>query len=273
MKRISAEFNCFAVVLMLCLAAPLLTGCPTVIGAAAAGGAGVAIGSDSRTINRMMYDEQIEMDVNNILSDHRSDSDSKIFRVEAVAYNGNVLLMGQTTNTEYLKLCVDRITKVDHVYKIYNYVKIKEPVSSDVITSDSFITTKVKAALLMGDKISSGRFKICTEDSDVFMLGYVTRDEANRAVNQASKISGIRTIYRLFDYMDVAEAPAQVTVVDGYGSNGAAAVSAPAPAPAATAPNSSSFAAEARASADNGGAMIVEDSNSDLLAPATPANW
>lgn len=269
MNRISARFKCFAVLLMagLC-SASLLSGCAA-LGIAAAGGTGVAIGSDSRTINRMMYDEQIEMDVDNILSDHRSDSDSKIFRVIGVAYNGNVLLMGQTTNPSYLQLCLERIMKVDHVQLIYNYVKIKEPVGGDVIASDSFITSKVKAALLMGDKISSGRFKICTEDSDVFMLGYVTHDEANRAVNQASKIAGIRTIYRLFDYMDVAEPPSQVKVINGYANNGTGAVATS----GVSAPNSSSYAAEAQSSVDNGGAMIVEDSNSDLLAPATPANW
>ena len=59
----------------------LLNGCAAVLLGGAAAGTGAVIGSDSRSVDIQMYDEQIEQDCKRILSDHRSDSDSKVFNV------------------------------------------------------------------------------------------------------------------------------------------------------------------------------------------------
>ena len=127
---------------------------------------------------------------------------------------------------------------------------------------DSYITSKVKGALLVGSKISSGRFKVYTEDSVVFLLGYVTRDEGARAINQARKIDGIKKIVPIFDYMDQSGTPNSsdgAPVVNGSSKT----------AVKGSANSSSSMALETQSEVDNGGAVLEEDS--DLLAPSSPA--
>lgn len=246
-------------------ASPLmLNGCITaaLVGGAAAGGA--VVGSDSRTVDVQMYDQQIENDARAILNDHKSDSDSKVFNVAVVSVNGQVLLAGQTTNWDYYQNCVSAIKKVQYVRKVYNYVEKREPISNSAIAADALVTGQVKTALLAGKGIASGRFKVFTEDKVVYLMGYVTRDEARRAVNQARKVGGIRKIVTIFDYMDSGSNPApsvndnsQAPVVSANGGTN----------------SSSSMAAESQSSADNGGATIVGSDDGGLLAPATPANW
>ncbi len=254
------------------LAAPalMLNGCVTALVAGGAAAGGTMIGSDSRTVDVQMYDQQIENDARAILNDHKSDSDSKVFNVAVVSVNGNVLLAGQTTSWDYFQNCVAAIRKVQYVRKVYNYVEHRAPISGSAIAADAVITGQVKAMLLAGKGIASGRFKVFTEDKVVYLMGYVTRDESRRAVNQARKVSGIKRIVTIFDYMDSAGNPApsvndksQASVVDATGAPAAGSVN-----------SSSSMAAETQSSADNGGASIV-GSNDDggLLAPATPANW
>ncbi len=256
-------FKRYALAIALASAMPvMLTGCAAALLAGGSAGTAAFIGSDSRTVNRQMYDEQIEQDVHNILTNDRMRSDSKVFHVEAVAVNGNLLLAGETTDSEYLNWCLGEIKKVQYLRKVYNYVQIKPPVKDSVSASDAFITSKVKSALLFGDKIKSGRFKVFTEDFTVYLLGFVTKDESIRAINQVKKVSGVKRIVHIFDYLNTTpDASANVTVVnDGSQSSYAA--------PAAQ--DSSSVALESQANVDNGGAVLLEDD--DLLAPASVSN-
>ena len=253
------------------LAAPafMLNGCITamVAGGAAAGGA--IVGSDSRTVDVQMYDQQIENDARAILGDHKSDSDSKVFNVAVVSVNGNVLLAGQTTSWDYYNRCLAAIKKVQYVRKVYNYVEQRAPISNSAIAADAVTTGQVKTMLLAGKGIASGRFKVFTEDKGVYLMGYVTRDEARRAVNQARKVGGIKRIVTIFDYMDNSSNPAP-SVNDNSQASVVDASSAPAD---GSTNSSSSMAAESQSSADNGGATIVGSDDGSLLAPATPANW
>ncbi len=249
----------YALVLALSAAMPLmLNGCITAMVAGGTAGTAAIIGSDSRTVDRQMYDEQIEQDAINILTNDRRRSDSKVFHVEAIAVNGNLLLAGETTDTEYLNWCIGEIKKVQYLRKVYNYVQNKPPVSSSVTANDAFITSKVKSALLFGEKINSGRFKVFTEDSTVYLLGYVTKDESVRAINQVRKISGVKRIVHIFDYMSTtANSSSPVTVVNDNSSSSVK---------YQPQTSSTSYAQEVQGSVDNGGAVLLEDD--DLLAPA-----
>ena len=259
---VSRKLKKLSLVLAVSSSVFMLNGCVTALVGATAAGAGALIGSDSRTVDVQVDDQKIEVDVGRILTNDRMKSDGKRFRVDAVSVNGNVLLVGQTRDTEYLNWASSYIRKVKNVKRVYNYVENKDPVKASVIAHDSYITSKVKSALLFGSKISSGRFKVYTEDSVVFLLGYVTRDEGQRAINQARKVDGIRKIVPIYDYMDQSGTP--------NSSDGAPVVNGSSKTAVKGSDNSSSsMALETQSEVDNGGAVLEEDS--DLLAPSSPA--
>lgn len=236
------------------------SGCAALVAGAAGAGAGVAIGSDSRTFENMVYDENIEQAGNDVLSSNKILSKSEVFNVTIYSMSGNVLLVGQTTNSDYLKWCVDQISRLNYVRKVYNYVQIKAPVSATQVASDSYLTSQIKAKLLFSDNIRSNRFKVVTEDSEVFLMGLVTEDEAKRAVNQVLTFKGVKKVYTIFDYI-TDQANLKET---GYVTTDRIEIERAAPSGGTVSP-SSTYVAPVDNSA-NGGAMIVEDS--DLLAPA-----
>lgn len=180
-----------------------INGCGLVVAGAAAGGAATAVTTDTRNVYTMAYDEQIEQQAAKIIKSNSLLSKSTDTRIVVTAFNGNVLITGQTINRDYIKWCVKKIEQLEHVRKVYNYATLQKPVSSGVITSDSYITSKVRTQLLFGKDINSNRFKIVTENGHVYLMGLVTRDESQRAINTVLGIDGVRKVYHIFDYITV----------------------------------------------------------------------
>lgn len=247
-----------------------LSGCMTAAVSAATGTASAVVSSDSRNINNMLYDETIEQRGNEILYSNALLSNKEDFKVSIYSMSGNVLLTGQTVNQDYLNWCISQIRKQDYVRQVYNYVSNQKPVSASVQASDAYITSKLRGKLLFGKGINSGRFKVVTENSQVFLMGFVNPDEAKRAVNLTAATEGVTKVYTIFDYMTneaiLSSRPQQdesyvVRRVDNSGST----------APVYNNPqsNNSTYITPIDNSA-NGGAAIVDDGASDLLAPAQP---
>jgi len=188
--------------------AAMNSGCVTALIGAGAVGAGTMIATDSRSTGSMIDDESIELKGARIVSNNRELS--KASKIDVVSVNGIVVLTGQCPYREYIDFVKDRVSRLDGVKKVYNYIENMEPVSLGQRSQDSWITSKVKTGLLFGEKINSGRFKVVTENSVVYLLGYVTRDEAARAVYVTKDISGVRKIVKLFDYMGDNEKPAPI---------------------------------------------------------------
>lgn len=248
----------------------VLNGCLTAVVAGASGTAGAVIGSDSRTVNVMVYDETIEQRGSEILRSNPLLSNKEDFNVSITSMSGNVLLTGQTTNMDYLRWCIGQIRQQDYVRHIYNYVTNKKPVSASVQASDAYITSKIRSKLLFGKQINSGRFKVVTEDSEVFLMGFVNADEAVRASNLARSTEGVSKVYTIFDYLNESQLtprPRQNEdlVVRRVDSGSAA------PSQVYSSPASSSTYITPVDDSANGGAAIVESGgSSSLLAPAQP---
>ena len=186
-----------------CVAMPLmLNGCGLIIAAGASGAGVAAVQQDSRSIYNMAYDESIEQNAYRFIKSNSVLSKPEDLRIAVTAFNGNVLITGQTINRDYLKWVVKQIEGLEHVRKVYNYATLQKPVPSTVVSSDALITSKIKTQLLFGKDINSNRFKVITENGNVFLMGIVNRDESKRAINTVLGIDGVRKVYHIFDYID-----------------------------------------------------------------------
>ena len=186
-----------------CLVMPfVLNGCALAIAGAAGAGGAAAVHQDNRSLYNMAYDEGIEQQSYRLIKSNSLLSKPEDLRISVTAFNGNVLITGQTINRDYIKWVVKKIEGLEHVRKVYNYATLQKPVSARVVSSDSYITSKVKAKLLLGKDINSNRFKVVTENGNVFLMGIVNKDESKRAINTVLGIDGVRKVYHIFDYID-----------------------------------------------------------------------
>lgn len=181
----------------------VLNGCGAVLLGGASAGATTKVAQDSRSISTMYYDEEVERKAYEILKSNSLLSNPENLSISITTFNGNVLVTGQTINKDYLKWVVREIEQLEHVRKVYNYATLQKPVSAGVVSNDTYITSQVRGRLLLGKDIKSNRFKVVTENGNVFLMGIVTRDEAKRAINETLKIEGVRKVYHIFDYIEV----------------------------------------------------------------------
>ncbi len=176
----------------------LLNGCaaPVVLGGAAAGGAVVA--SDQRSAGTMLDDQSLELKVGSALAD-----DNEIaaeVHVNTTVVNARALLTGEAPSAE-LKARSGRIAAgVTGIKRVFNELMVGETTGLGSRSSDAWITTKVKSALLGDDKVQGLAIKVVTERGIVYLMGLVSREQGDAAAYAASQVSGVKRVIKLFQY-------------------------------------------------------------------------
>ncbi|VTP74829.1 division/outer membrane stress-associated lipid-binding lipoprotein [Haemophilus influenzae] len=170
--------------------------------AAVIGGGAIAakVGTDPRTTGSQIDDETLEFKVENAV-----EKDAQIKaegRVNAVSYNGRVLLIGQVPNSDVKDTATALAKGVKGVNEVYNELTVSQKISFAQISKDSWITTQVKSKMFVDGRVKATDVKVISENGEVFLLGNVTQFQANAAADIASKISGVKKVIKVFKYLD-----------------------------------------------------------------------
>jgi len=155
---------------------------------------------NERTMAQIIEDNTIETKITvNIHAENEAYSESHLV---LISYNGYVLLAGQV-NDDILKNEATKVArKVQGVRRIYNELEIGPPTSALTRSSDTWITTKIKSGLLGDSDEQSTLIKVVTENGVVYLMGLVTREDAERIANTAASVSGVRSVVQLFELLD-----------------------------------------------------------------------
>ncbi|ASI97406.1 BON domain-containing protein [Vibrio rotiferianus] len=172
-----------------------LSGCAGLFIAGAATTANIV--TDTRTTKEIWQDNNIEFEIAAL--GNKAPFKGQV-RVVASSYNGTVVLMGQAPTQALVNDLESKARDVEGVKNVHNQIKLKKPLSVTEISNDSWITTKVKSALLTDSELNGVKVKVITEDSEVFLFGYVTAEQANRATDIARNISGVKQVIKGFQY-------------------------------------------------------------------------
>lgn len=168
------------------------------VAGAAVGAAGVAVVYDHRTIKLTLEDTNIANKISDKLSkiqELRKDS-----HYDVTVFNKVVLLTGQTPSAE-ARLQAGEIAKsTQGVFKVYNQMTIQAPTSSLTRTSDAWITTKIRAEMLAKQNLKSSSIKVVTENGTVYLMGILTKEQADIAVDIARQVSGVQRVIKIFEY-------------------------------------------------------------------------
>ncbi|USV57250.1 division/outer membrane stress-associated lipid-binding lipoprotein [Aeromonas encheleia] len=183
-------------VLGLLAGALLLQGCAALVVGGAAGTAKAT--GDRRTLGAQWDDQAIELKASNLLADNKQlNSASKI---SVYSNNGRVLIVGQTPSDAYKQEAGKIVGRIEGVRHVYNELRLGKPVSIGVRSNDSWITSKVRADMLAAKDFDSTKVKVVTENSEVFLIGLVTRKEGDQAVEIARHVSGVKQVIKAFEF-------------------------------------------------------------------------
>lgn len=188
-------FNLF----FLSIAATSLTGCFPLIAGGVAGGAMVI--ADRRNPGTQAIDRGIQLEAESFLIKKYGDN----VHINVTVFNRRVLLTGET-RTEDLKSDITRqIRAMKNVTDIFNELT-PAPISAlTARANDSFLTTRIKSTFIATEGVPSNSMRVVTEASKVYLMGIATEAEANRAVDIARSIPGVKQVTKLFDLISESD--------------------------------------------------------------------
>lgn len=184
--------------LSLILFLPFMTGCVPMFAIGTAAGTGAYISEDRRTSGMFIEDEGIELKSTRRIHQQFGDT----VHINVTSYNRLVLLTGEAPTTA-IKTDIEKlIMGVENVRKIYNEIAVAGNTSLSSRSNDTFLTSKVKARFLAERKFQINHVKIVTENEVVYLLGVVTRQEAESAAQIASSTAGVKKVVKVFEYLN-----------------------------------------------------------------------
>jgi osmotically-inducible protein OsmY len=175
-----------------------LTGC-----LAAAVGVGVTsvdIASDRRTAGAYVDDGAIETKTRYFILS--SEELRRNTHVSVTSMNGIVLLTGEAPTPELRNQVVSHVRNIEGVKQVVNEISTSGKTAMMSRTNDTWLTTKVKTKLYEEIGLTANRIKVVTERGNVYLMGLVTRAEAQNATEAARQVGGIARIVKVFEYTD-----------------------------------------------------------------------
>jgi len=193
---VNAAGRRFLVTIVVAAAASLLLpGCVPVMVAAGVGGA-TLVATDRRSVGAQADDEAIELKIANEVSARYSET----VHVNATSFNGIVLLTGEVPDQGVYASIGNIAASTARVRSVHNDLAIGPLTPLSARTNDTFITSKVKARFVEANKFTASHVKVVTERGVVYLMGIVSREEADVAAQLASTTAGVLRVIKVFEY-------------------------------------------------------------------------
>src|SRR5574338_1376658 len=177
-----------------------LQGCVPLVAAGA--GAGALVATDRRSSGAYVDDQTFEWKIESQIGDRCGDR----VHVNVVSFNRVVLLAGEASD-EATKDELSRIAEANaNVRSVVNDVVIGPISSIGSRSNDAVITSKVKARFVDEATFGVTHVKVYTEAGTVYLMGLVTRKEADAATEIARTTSGAAKVVRVFEYIPDSDA-------------------------------------------------------------------
>ena len=159
----------------------------------------IAINEGERTWGSWLDDQTVETVTT--VNIKKADPALRSARVKVISFNGIVLLVGQVPNQQLKELASHTAQNVAKVRQVYNELEIGPNADLMTQSNDSWLTGKIKTAMLANNAVTADRIKINTEQGTVFLMGLVTPQMADEAASIAANTRGVSRVVKVFEYI------------------------------------------------------------------------
>ena len=175
-----------------------LTAClPLVMGGAVVTG---IVATDRRTTGSVIEDEGIELRSASRIRDNLGER----AHVNVTSFNLTVLVTGEVPSEQTKTEVADAIRAIASVKNVVNELVIGGNTAYTARANDTLITTNVKTRFINNGKFSINHVKVVTESGTAFLMGIVTREEAEAATELARNTGGVSRVVKVFEYSENA---------------------------------------------------------------------
>ena len=192
----------------LALGVTALSGCvPVLIGGAV--GTTAFVTTDRRTTGAQMADEVMEKRIHYEISQAIPNN----LHLTVTSYNRRILLTGEV-GTESDKLTAQRVAQNSlEVSAVVNELMVGPVSSVGQRMSDSTLAGKVRTQLVATSGVSLNQMKVTVDRGIVYLMGLVTQEEAQKAADIASRVSGVKSVVTVFDILTDREVKERLKLI------------------------------------------------------------
>ncbi len=177
----------------------LLSGCTATLVGGTVGGAAL-VAQDRRTAGSFIEDQTLEIKARTVLRQHPDIAQS--VHAAFTSYNRILLISGQATDAQARERVGELVSALPNLRKVHNELNLAAPSAWPSRWSDGYVTSKVKSRFLTTDGVNPLRIKVVTENGTVYLMGLVSRQEAETATQVARTTGGVQRVVRLFELTD-----------------------------------------------------------------------
>ena len=183
--------------LLALLVAVTVSGCGIVVATTAVVIA-VDVARDRRGVSVYWDDNKIEFDIRGSISDQKEIQNEN---VSVTVFNGIVLLTGEVPDQRDIDKILDLAKAHKGSQQVVNRLELAGKTNLTSRANDGWITTRVKTAMATSGALDPTRIKVVTERANVYLMGLVTRAEAEAAVKVTRSVPGVVRVIKVFEYI------------------------------------------------------------------------
>jgi osmotically-inducible protein OsmY len=189
-------------IIILCaiiITSSIISSCAPIVQGAAAVTTVATMSNDRRTMGEILDDKTLYIELGNlVVEDSMLDGAHINFNV----YNQAVLITGEAPNKnvrDYLESIVK--SKSSKITQLINEVEVLPKSSYLDRAKDGVITVQIETLFLDQEVFHPSHVSVLTERGVVYLMGSVTKREAEHATNLASKAKNVKKVVKLFNYL------------------------------------------------------------------------
>ena len=152
---------------------------------------------DEREPRAYWQDNKAEMDIRFSIYRNKTISDTN---VSVTIWNAVVLLTGDVPDQQAIDRILDIAKSHHYTRQVVNRIELAGRTNMASRINDSWLTGRVKTALVVSGTVDPTRFKVVTERANVYLMGLVTSAEATEAVMIVRSVPGVVRVIKVFEY-------------------------------------------------------------------------
>ena len=182
----------------------ILSSCSPIVQGAAAVTTVATMSNDRRSAGEILDDKTIGFSLSSIV---RKDTILEDMHINFMVYNKAVLMAGEAPSTEareYLEKQIKR--NAPKMKQLINEVAVMPNSGYLSRTKDGIITVQIETLFYDQEVFHPTHVRVMTERSTVYLMGSVTKREAEHATNLATRAKNVDRVVKLFNYLLVRPA-------------------------------------------------------------------
>ena len=181
----------------------IFSSCSPIVQGAAAVTTVATMSNDRRSAGEIIDDKTLNFNLSNIV---RKDAILEDMHINFMVYNKAVLMTGEAPSVESRDYLEKQMKLQASKTQFINEVSVMPNSSYFSRSKDKIISLQIEALFLDQEVFHPVHVRVMTERRTVYLMGSVTKREAEHATNLATKAKNVDKVVKLFNYLLVRPA-------------------------------------------------------------------